>query len=310
MTLRTAFMGTPEFAAKALAALASSGHDIVCVYTRAPRPAGRGKALQQSAVHKLALTLGLKVRTPKTLRNEDEQGAFAALDLDVAIVAAYGLILPLEILQTPRLGCLNLHGSLLPRWRGAAPIQRAIMAGDTITGVQVMQMEEGLDTGPVLLSETVSIETNDTAGSLHDKMAQTGAALLPRALDALETGSLQAIAQSETGVTYAKKIDKTEARIDWSRPAVELDRLIRGLSPFPGAWFALPTDKGGVRVKVLMCEPGHGDGPPGTVLDDNLLIACGSGALRLTRLQRAGRSVQMADAFLRGQSIDTNTILT
>ncbi len=310
MALRIAFMGTPEFAAQALAALATTGHDIVCVYTQPPRPAGRGKALRKSAVHELALSLGLEVRTPKTLRDADEQAAYATLDLDVAIVAAYGLILPAEILNAPRYGCLNLHGSLLPRWRGAAPIQRAIMAGDSITGVQIMQMEEGLDTGPVLLSGTVAIEADETAGSLHDKLAQTGAELLPRALTALENGTLRATPQSDEGITYAKKIDKAEARIDWLRPAEELDRLIRGLSPFPGAWFELPVDKKLIRVKVLMCSPEAGEGTPGTVLDDDLLIACGTGALRLTRLQRAGKSIQDVGEFLRGQSVSRGTRLT
>ncbi len=309
MALRIAFMGTPAFAASALSALAETDHDIVCVYTQPPRPAGRGKALRQSAVHDLAQSLGLPVRTPKTLRDADEQAAFAALDLDVAVIVAYGLILPVEILQAPRFGCLNLHGSLLPRWRGAAPIQRAIMAGDHVTGVQVMQMEEGLDTGPVLMSQSVKIAPDDTAGRLHDKLAAAGAALMPKALDALEAGTITAKPQSEDGVTYAHKIDKKEARIDWSRPAEELDRLIRGLSPFPGAWFELPSPKGPVRVKVLMAVPEAGHGTPGEVLDDHLLVACGEGAVRLTRLQRAGKGVQVADDFLRGQAVPKGTQL-
>ncbi|MDQ7019148.1 MAG: methionyl-tRNA formyltransferase [Robiginitomaculum sp.] len=309
MALRIAFMGTPAFAATALSALAKTDHDIVCVYTQPPRPAGRGKALRQSAVHDLAQSLGLPVRTPKTLRDADEQAAFAALDLDVAVIVAYGLILPVEILQAPRFGCLNLHGSLLPRWRGAAPIQRAIMAGDHVTGVQVMQMEEGLDTGPVLMSESVDIVPDDTAGRLHDKLATAGAALMPKALDALEAGAITAKPQSEDGVTYAHKIDKKEARIDWSRPAEDLDRLIRGLSPFPGAWFELPSPKGPVRIKVLMALPEAGHGAPGKVLDDHLLVACGDGAVRLTRLQRAGKGVQAAEDFLRGQAIPKGTRL-
>jgi methionyl-tRNA formyltransferase len=310
MSLKIAFMGTPDFAAQTLSALAKTGHEITCVYTQPPRPAGRGKALRQSAVHDLAQSLGLVVRTPKTLRDEDEQKAFAALNLDVAIVVAYGLILPVEILSAPRLGCLNVHGSLLPRWRGAAPIQRAIMAGDTETGVQVMQMEKGLDTGPVLLSQSVKIADNDTAGSLHDKLALAGAALLPRALDALEAGALHGAPQSEAGVTYAEKIDKQEARINWSLPATQVDRQIRGLSPFPGAWFTLPTPKGPVRVKVLMSQPEAGDGAPGEALDDALLMACGSGAIRLTQLQRAGKSVQAGQDFLRGQAIPKGTLLS
>ncbi len=309
MTMRIAFMGSPAFAAATLAELVAAGHEIACVYTQPPRPAGRGKALRKSDVHNLADALGLCVRTPKTLRDEDTQQAFAALDLDIAIVVAYGLILPKEILQAPKLGCLNLHGSLLPRWRGAAPIQRAIMAGDSHTGVQVMQMEAGLDTGPVLLSETVQISDQDTAGSLHDKMAAIGADLMPRALAALQRGSVQSAPQSEDGVTYAHKIDKKEARIDWARQSVELDRHIRGLSPFPGAWFELATAKGNVRVKVLMCHAEAGTGAPGEVMDDGLLIACGEGALRLTQLQRAGKGVQAADEFLRGQNIAAGTLL-
>ncbi|PHS25862.1 MAG: methionyl-tRNA formyltransferase [Robiginitomaculum sp.] len=312
--MRIAFMGTPDFAVHVLAALAKTDHEIVCVYTQPPRPAGRGKALRQSAVHDLAQSLGLPVQTPITLRDVDEQAAFAALDLDVAIIVAYGLILPLEILEVPRFGCLNLHGSLLPRWRGAAPIQRAIMAGDSVTGVQVMQMEEGLDTGPVLMSQRVDIAADDTAGRLHDKLAAAGAALMPKALDALEVGALQGTAQCEDGVTYAHKIDKKEARIDWAKPAEELDRLIRGLSPFPGAWFELSTPKGAakepVRVKVLMAVPEAGHGAPGEVLDDHLLIACGQGALRLTRLQRAGKGVQAAADFLRGQGVPKGTQLS
>jgi methionyl-tRNA formyltransferase len=310
MSLRIAFMGTPDFAATGLSALVEAGHDIACVYTQPPRPAGRGKALRQSAVHDLAQSLGLSVRTPKTLRDADKQAAFAALDLDVAIIVAYGLILPLEILEAPRFGCLNLHGSLLPRWRGAAPIQRAIMAGDGVTGVQVMQMEERLDTGPVLMSQRVKIAPDDTAGSLHDKLAAAGAALLPKALDALEAGAVKTMPQSEDGITYAHKIDKKEARIDWSLPAEELDRLIRGLSPFPGAWFELSTSKGPTRVKVLMAVPEVGKGAPGDVLDDHLLIACGDGALRLTRLQRAGKGVQAAADFLRGQTVPKGTRLS
>ena len=310
MSLRIAFMGTPDFAASALSALSVTDHDIVCVYTQPPRPAGRGKALRQSAVHNLAQSLGLPVRTPKTLRDSDEQAAFAALDLDVAIIVAYGLILPLEILEAPRFGCLNLHGSLLPRWRGAAPIQRAIMAGDGVTGVQVMQMEEGLDTGPVLMSQSVDIAPDDTAGRLHDKLAAAGAALMPKALDALEAGAVAAVPQSQNGITYAHKIDKKEARIDWSQPAEELDRLIRGLSPFPGAWFELSTPKGPTRVKVLMAVPEARHGAPGEVLDDHLLIACGEGAVRLIRLQRAGKGVQAAEDFLRGQGVAKGTRLS
>ena len=309
MSLRTAFMGTPDFAATALEALASSGHDIACVYTRPPRPAGRGKALRKSAVHALAQSLGLPVRTPVNFKDKAGQDAFAALGLDVAIVAAYGLILPKPVLEAPRFGCLNLHASLLPRWRGAAPIQRAIMAGDARTGVQVMQMEEGLDTGPVLMGRQVDIAADDTAGSLHDKLANAAAALLPRALDALETGTLTPMPQSQAGVTYARKIDKAGTRLDWSRPALPLERQVRGLSPLPGAWCELPSAKGPVRVKVLMAHAQAGKGTPGAVLDDKLLVACGDGALRLTRLQKAGGRVQEADDFVRGHSLAKGTIL-
>ncbi len=309
MALRIAFMGTPDFAAQTLTALAKTDHDIVCVYTQPPRPAGRGKQLRKSPVHELALSLGLPVRTPKTLRDEKVQAHFAALDLDVAIIVAYGLILPIDVLQAPGFGCLNLHGSLLPRWRGAAPIQRSIMAGDEKTGVQVMQMEEGLDTGPVLLSQSIDIMPDETAGSLHDKLARAGAALLPLALSRLEENNLVSQPQSDEGITYAHKIDKAEARIDWSLPAIELDRLIRGLSPFPGAWFELPTPKGKVRIKALMCHLESGQGQSGQVLDDRLLVACGKGALRLTRLQRAGKGAQTAEDFLRGQAVPVGTNL-
>ncbi len=310
MSLRTAFMGTPDFAAAALEALAHSGHEIACVYTRPPRPAGRGKKLRRSPVHDLALKRGLPVRTPASFKDEAEQQAFAALGLDVAIVAAYGLILPKPVLDAPRLGCVNLHASLLPRWRGAAPIQRAIMAGDAVTGVQVMHMEEGLDTGPVLMQQRVAIADDDTAGSLHDKLAAAAATLLPRALAALETGAVTPQPQGAAGITYAHKIDKAETRLDWTRPAIELERQVRGLSPFPGAWFALETSKGPVRVKVLLAQAEAGRGAPGEVLDGRLLVACGDGALRLTRLQKAGGKAQAADDFLRGASVPKGAVLS
>lgn len=296
-------MGTPEFAARSLAAIAGAGHDIVRVYTQPPRPAGRGQNSRKSPVHELAEAFGIEVKTPERFREAEVLAEFAALDLDVACVVAYGQILPKEALEAPRLGCLNLHASLLPRWRGAAPIQRAIQAGDEVTGVQIMQMEEGLDTGPVLMSEIVPIAPDDTAGSLHDKLMETGAELWPRTLAALERGSLQAAAQAQEGVTYAKKITSAEARIDWTRPAGEVSDHIRGLSPFPGAWFTLDTPKGAVRVKVHFAEPERGDGEPGEVLDGNLLIACGRGAVRLKRLQREGRGVMGADEFLRGTDV-------
>lgn len=306
MPLRIAFMGTPEFAAKTLGALVADGHEIACVYTRAPKPAGRGKKEQKTLVHQLAEDLGLPVRTPKTLRDADAQQEFAELGADVGVVVAYGLILPKEILDAPEHGCLNLHGSLLPRWRGAAPIQRAIMAGDDMTGVQVMQMDEGLDTGPVLLSEVLPISASETAGSLHDRMAATGADLMVRALSALERGSLAPTEQVEDGVTYAHKIDKAEARIDWTKPAQELDCHIRGMSPFPGAWFELPGDKP-LRVKALLSELAIGKGKPGEVLDDALTIACGDGAIRLLRVQPAGGKPQSGADLVRGQRIASGT---
>jgi methionyl-tRNA formyltransferase len=294
MTLRLAFMGTPDFAVPTLKQLIGAGHDIACVYTRAPRPKGRGLAEEKSPVHKLAESDGVPVRTPASLRNPEEQAAFAALGLDAAVVVAYGLILPKPILDAPRLGCFNLHASLLPRWRGAAPIQRAIMAGDAETGAMVMRMEEGLDTGPVLLADHVAI-LRKTYGELHDELAQAGAPLITRALAELERGAVHEQKQAEEGVTYARKIDKAEARIDWKKPARELDCLVRGLSPWPGAWF----EAKGERIKVLQSEPVAGSGAPGEVLGD-LVIACGEGALQLTKVQRAGRGPVDAAAFLRG----------
>jgi methionyl-tRNA formyltransferase len=309
MTLRLAFMGTPDFAAASLAEIAAAGHEIVRVYTQPPRRRGRGKAEQKTPVHVLAETLGLDVQTPENFRDADVLADFASLDLDLAAVVAYGQILPQAALDAPRLGCLNLHGSLLPRWRGAAPIQRAIMAGDERTGVQIMQMEAGLDTGPVLLSETVAISATDTAGSLHDRLMATGAQMWPRALAALERGSLESVSQDEDGATYARKISAEEARIDWSKPAIDVANHVRGLSPFPGAWFEWPTAKGAMRVKVHFASAEDGTGPPGTILDEDLLIACGDGAVRLTRLQREGKSAMDAADFLRGHSLAVGTVL-
>jgi len=309
MTLRLAFMGTPDFAARSLAEIAAAGHEVARVYTQPPRRRGRGQAEQKTPVHQLAEVLGIPVSTPESFRDPQVIEEFASLDLDVAAVVAYGQILPQAALDAPRLGCLNLHASLLPRWRGAAPIQRAIMAGDETTGVQIQQMEAGLDTGPILLSETVAIAPTDTAASLHDKLMETGALMWPRALSALERDSLEAVPQSEEGVTYAKKISSEEARIDWTRPAGELANHVRGLSPFPGAWFELDTGKEAVRVKVLMAKGETGSGAPGEVLDGNLLIACGEGALRLVRLQRAGKGAMDATDFLRGNSVEPGTVL-
>jgi methionyl-tRNA formyltransferase len=307
MSLRLAFMGSPDFALPALEALLAAGHELACVYSRPPRPAGRGKQERPTPVHAFAASRGIEVRTPKSLRKSEAQAAFAALNLDAAIVVAYGLILPKPILEAPRLGCFNLHGSLLPRWRGAAPIQRAMMAGDRVTGVQVMRMEEGLDTGPVLASVETPIEADDTAGALHDRLAALGAALLVETLARLGRGQARATAQAEHGVTYAHKIEPAETRIDWSRPAREVDCMIRGLSPAPGAWFETPA---GLRVKVLMSRLGQGAGAPGETLDDSLLVACAQGAVRLLEVQREGRGALAAADFLRGTPIPAGTRLS
>jgi methionyl-tRNA formyltransferase len=295
MALRLAFMGTPDFAVPTLTELIGQGHDIAAVYTQPARPKGRGLSSEPSPVEKLARAHGLEVRTPASLKDASAQADFAALNLDAAIVVAYGLLLPKPILDAPRLGCFNLHGSLLPRWRGAAPIQRAIMAGDAETGVMVMRMEEGLDTGPVLMTERTPIERK-TYGELHDELSRLGADLMVRALGAMERGVVAEHPQPESGATYAKKIAKEEARIDWTKSAAEIDCLIRGLSPFPGAW----CEADGERLKVLYAEPASGKGSPGDILDDNLTVACGDGALKLMRLQRAGGRVMSAEELLRG----------
>lgn len=297
--MRVVFMGTPEFSVPTLTEIVSSGHEVVAVYTRAPKPAGRGQAERKSAVHLAAEAFGIPVFTPKSLKGLDEQGVFALHDADVGIVVAYGLLLPKAILDAPRLGCLNLHGSLLPRWRGAAPIQRAVMAGDAQTGVMVMQMDEGLDTGAVAVGEVIPIGPDMTSGELHDVMMRTGADLMGRALAALERGSLDFKAQVEDGAVYAKKIEKTEARIDWSQPAEVVHNHIRGLAPFPGAWFEMELAGKPVRIKALRSTLAAGSGAPGTLLD-NLTIACGSGAVRLVQIQREGKSAMDAATFLRG----------
>jgi methionyl-tRNA formyltransferase len=297
-------MGTPEFAVPTLVELIGQGHDIACVYSQPPRPKGRGLESEPSPVHALALKHAITVRTPSSLKDAAEQELFAALGLDVAVVVAYGLLLPKPILAAPKLGCVNLHGSLLPRWRGAAPIQRAVMAGDDETGVMSMRMEEGLDTGPVLMAERTTIGRK-TYGELRDELSRLGADLMVRTLAALQRGSLTEQPQSDVGVTYARKILKEEARIDWSKPAREIDCLIRGLSPVPGAW----TDVKGERVKVLNCEPAEAKGTPGLLLDDDLTVACGEGALRLTRLQRAGKSALEAREVLRGFPLPRGTKL-
>ena len=301
--MRVVFMGTPDFSVPALEALVAAGHEIACVYTQPPRPAGRGKKERASPVQTRAEALGLPVRHPLSLRTPEAQAEFAALGADIAVVVAYGLILPQPVLDAPAHGCLNIHASLLPRWRGAAPIHRAIMAGDAETGVCIMQMEAGLDTGPVLLRGTTPIADSDTTASLHDRLAGMGAELIVEALCQLP--ELVPESQPEAGVTYAQKIDKAEAAIDWTRPAVEVDRRIRGLSPFPGAWF----EHEGARIKVLGSTLADGGGAPGEVLDDALLVACGDGAVRLTRLQRAGKGAQDADVFLRGMPVARGTRL-
>lgn len=325
--MRFAFMGTPDFAATALTALLEGGHRPVAVYTRAPQRSGRGQQKRQSPVHAIAAAAGIPVYTPSSLRRAGEQVDFAALDLDYAIVVAYGLILPAAILDAPRLGCFNLHGSLLPRWRGAAPIQRAIMAGDHETGVQVMRMEVGLDTGPVIMTAKTDIRPDDTFASLHDRLADAGSDLLKRFADQLTDAMPDEISQSADGVLYADKITSAEAAIDWARDAQTIDRQIRGLSPFPGAFFMMddapsvpnglnapdaPNERGTERpqgrVKALMSRASdapHSDAVPGTILaaTDVLTVACGSGAIDLLRLQRAGRGAQDADAFLRGVSL-------
>ncbi len=300
--MRVVFMGTPDFSVPVLTEIVGQGHEVCCVYTRAPQPAGRGMDLRPSPVHKTAERFGIPVRTPKSLRNAEEQAAFAALEADCAVVVAYGLILPKPVLEAPKLGCFNLHASLLPRWRGAAPIQRAIMAGDAETGVMVMQMEEGLDTGPVGMAERVAIGPDTTAGELHDALMKVGADLMARALAAISRGSLAFRPQAEEGVTYAAKIDKAEAKLDFAKPAQEVHDLVRGLSPFPGAWFEADLGKGPERVKALKTRLAAGQGAPGVVIDDGV-IACGQGAIELVQVQRGGRAAMSFADFARGAKL-------
>jgi methionyl-tRNA formyltransferase len=298
MSFRLAFMGTPDFAVPTLDALIEHGHDVRTVYTQPARPKGRGLSPEPSPIAKQAIAKRIEVRTPLSLKSERELRAFGDLQLDAAIVVAYGLILPKPILDTPKLGCFNLHASLLPRWRGAAPIQRAIMAGDEETGVMVMRLEEGLDTGPILSEERIAIARR-TFGDLHDELAHLGAGLTVRTLAAIERGHVTGHSQHNVGATYAKKIENAETRIDWTRPAEEVDRLIRGLSPYPGAWCEYRDE----RLKILYAEPVETGGAPGQILDDRLTVACRTGALRLTRLQRAGRGPMNAQDLLRGYAI-------
>jgi methionyl-tRNA formyltransferase len=309
MTMRLVFMGTPDFAVPTLRALLDAGHEIVAVYSQPPRQAGRGLALRQSPVQLAAERAGLAVRTPERLTSSAEQDSFRALRADAAVVVAYGLILPKPILDGPRLGVLNIHASLLPRWRGAAPINRAIMAGDAETGVSIMRVTEGLDAGPVCLDARVSIGRNETAGELHDRLAAEGARAMVEALAKLEAGQLECRTQAADGVTYAAKISPGETRIDWTQPAPKVHDMIRGLSPSPGAWFELALGGKTERVRALRTEFVEMSGTPGVVLDDHLTVACGEGAVRLTQLQRAGKRPMKAADFLRGIALGPGSVV-
>jgi methionyl-tRNA formyltransferase len=300
MPLRIVFMGTPDFAVPTLAEVVGAGHQVIAAYSQPARAAGRGMAARKSPVQMFAETAGIPVLTPDNFKSVDAQAAFAAHAADAAVVVAYGLLLPAAVLTAPRLGCFNLHASKLPRWRGAAPIQRAIMAGDTETAVMAMRMQQGLDTGPVCLAEQIAIGADQTAGELHDVLAQRGASLMVRALAALERGSLDCTPQADDGVTYAKKIDKAEARIDFKADARDVHNRVRGLSPFPGAWFEAGADGKRERIKVLRAVVVEASGAPGMVLDDQLTIACGTGAVRFIELQRAGKTPMRAADVLRG----------
>ena len=305
--LRTVFMGTPDFAVPSLDALIGAGHEVACVYTQPPRPAGRGHKERPSAVHLRAAAQGIEVRHPRSLRDPAAAAAFTELAPDVAVVAAYGLILPKAILDAPRLGCLNVHASLLPRWRGAAPIQRAILAGDETTGITVMKMDEGLDTGAMLATSELAIGPDMDAGTVHDRLAALGAELLVETLPGFASGRITPRAQPEDGITYAAKIERAETRIDWSRPAVEVGRQVRAFSPFPGAWF----ETAGTRVRVLAAHVVDGAADqPGTVIDVTATVACADRALRLDRLQRQGKGAMAAEAFLRGFPLTPGTVLS
>jgi len=304
--MRIAYMGTSDFAVPALKALAAAGHDIAAVYTQPPRPAGRGQAERRSPVHEAALQLGLEVRTPHSLKDDGEIAAFKALDLDVAVVASYGHILRAPFLEAPVFGCVNIHASLLPRWRGAAPIQRAILAGDRQSGVTIIRMDQGLDTGPMLLAEALPITGATTAESLHDQLAELGARLIVAALDGLLRGSLTPVEQPKEGATYAHKLGKDEGQLDWRRGAAELERQVRAFTPWPGTFFEV----NGERIKVLQAAVATGSGQPGTVLHGHgFVVACGSGALRLLRLQRPGRAALAEDEFRRGFVLQPGTVL-
>jgi methionyl-tRNA formyltransferase len=310
--MKLAFLGTSDFAVPALSALVDAGHEVIAVYTRAPKPAGRGQQERRTPVHELALSRALPVHTPRSLKSDEEAQAFEALDLDAAVVVAYGHILPRRFLEAPVLGCINIHGSLLPRWRGAAPSHRAILAGDAETGVTTMRMDEGLDTGPMLLAERTPISAADTAETVHDRLAELGARLIVSTLDGVVTKSLEPLPQSEAGVTYAHKLGKEEGALDWRRPAAELERKVRAFHPWPGTWFDVVTENGSERIKVLAAGLTLAGGAPGTVSvgrDGFPVVACGIGGLKLLKLQRAGKSAQSANAFLRGFALAAGTVL-
>jgi len=304
VTLKLVFMGTPDFSVPTLAALAEAGHDIAAVYTRGPRPAGRGMAERKTPVHLAAEERGIPVFTPKTLRDEAEQELFRSHEADAAIVVAYGLILPQAVLDAPRLGCFNVHASLLPRWRGAAPINRAIMAGDAESGVAIMKMDAGLDTGAVVAEERTPIGPDETAGDLHDRLAVMGAGLMARSLDDIGAGRVRAVPQPPDGVNYAAKLTNEETRVDWSRPAAEIHAHIRGLAPFPGAWCEVDLGRGPERLRLLRSENAKGSGEPGSVLDTKGVVACGEGAVRLVTVQRAGKAPMPFADFARGARIE------
>ena len=304
--LKLAFMGSPDFSVPTLKALIDAGHEVVCVYAQPPRPAGRGQKERPCPVHAYAEAHGITVRTPRSFRKDEAaRQEFAGLDLDAAVVAAYGLILPKEVLDAPKLGCFNVHASLLPRWRGAAPIQRAILAGDDASGITIMCMDEGLDTGAMLLRGTVPITAETTAEILHDALAAIGGSLVTEALDGVANGTLKPTVQPEDGVTYAHKLERDEGRIDWTQSATQLERTVRALNPWPGVWFELA----GKRVKVLAAEVANGSGAPGTILDTHLTVACGERTIRPTRVQKAGKAPMDTDAFLRGNAVNRGDVL-
>ena len=303
--MRLAFLGTADFAVPALKALAEAGHDIAAVYTQPPRPAGRGRKERPTPIHACAKDMGLTVTTPASLRDSGEQAAFAALGLDAAVVVAYGLILPRPILEAPRLGCLNIHPSLLPRWRGAAPVARAILAGDQETGVSIIQMDEGLDTGPLLAQRRMAMPPRATTGGFEADLAEIGARMLIETLVGLAEGTVKPAEQGEDGATYARKFDKKDGRIDWTRPAEEIDRQVRAFSPWPGAWFDLADS----TVRVLSADPVERSGVPGTLLDNGFTVACGDGALSLTKVQRAGKAAMAGADFLRGARLSSGAVI-